>query len=240
MPNTDTWGPEHKGAFKSAIMGRQWAQQRLHSTGLVQGSLCRLCMGMPDGGQVGTLLHRMRCPALRTFNQQHMPDCVKELMERTGGEVSSRSLGCLTRALFPCPCPPIRDDGLFDTLHWYAQPSQDAAKASVCTDGSLLHGKWGKIVAAVGWAFETFPAGRCCGGSAWCSTTVGGHHSGGGAVGWARPRRRALRARDRRPAGGGELAARARARAVVSRHRSLLFFLATAGSGGGWAVAGQG
>ena len=133
MPNTATWGPEHKGALKSAIMGRQWTQQRLHCAGLAQDSLCRLCMDMPDGGQVGTLLHRMRCPALRTFNQQHMPGCVKEVMERIGGEVSSRTLGSLTHALFPCPCPPVRDADLLDTLHWYAQLLQDAA-VSCCME----------------------------------------------------------------------------------------------------------
>ena len=53
MPNTDTWGPEHKGALKSAITGRQWTQQRLHSAGLAQDSLCRLCMDMPEGGRLG-------------------------------------------------------------------------------------------------------------------------------------------------------------------------------------------
>ena len=113
-------------------------------------------MDMPEGGQIGTLFHRMVCPALRAFNQQHTPDCVKEVMETTGGAVSSRTRGSLTRALFPCPIPPVRDAALFGTLHWYAQPAQGAAVASVCTDGSLLHGMWGRDIAAVGWAFVAF------------------------------------------------------------------------------------
>ena len=63
MPNTDTWGPEHKGALKSAIMGRQWTQQRLHSAGLAQDSLCRLCVDMPEGGAGWNALssHAMSC-----------------------------------------------------------------------------------------------------------------------------------------------------------------------------------
>ena len=91
LPNTDAWGPEHKGALKSAIMGRQWTQQRLHSAGLAQDSHCRLCVGMQEGGQVGTFLHRMCCPALHTFNQKHMPDCVKEIEVRKLSKAFERS-----------------------------------------------------------------------------------------------------------------------------------------------------
>ena len=159
LTNSDGWGAAHKGALKSAIMDRQWTQQRLHAAHLADDSLCRLCLELPGGQQVGTLLHRTCCPALVDFNRQFMPECVKEVLAASGGEPGQLTRGCLTRGLFPNPVPAPRPMATFDTFHWHTEPRDVSAHVRVCTDGSLLHGQWGREYAALGWAFVAFDQG---------------------------------------------------------------------------------
>ena len=73
MKDSDDWGPEQKGALRSLLAGRQWTQQRLQSAKLVDSSLCQLCLGMPGGDQVGSLIHRCLCPAQAGFLSTHGP-----------------------------------------------------------------------------------------------------------------------------------------------------------------------
>jgi hypothetical protein len=154
--NSDGCGAAHKGAFKSAVMGRQWTQQRLHAAHLADDSLCRLCIELPGGQQVGTLLHRTCCPALVDFNRQFMPECVREVLTASAGEPGQLTRGCLIRGLFPYPAPAPRPMAMFDTFHWHTEPRGVSARARVCSDGSLLHGQWGRDYAALGWAFVAF------------------------------------------------------------------------------------
>ena len=49
QPNSEGWGYPQKAALKSAIMGRQWPQQRLTEAKLVDDSRCQLCKDGPQG-----------------------------------------------------------------------------------------------------------------------------------------------------------------------------------------------
>jgi len=151
--NEQKWGPEHKGALRSAIAGRQWPQQRLHSAGLVSDSHCLLCKGMPGGDKPGTLLHRWCCPALEEFRQEHMPTWLKEYAPGRRQDLSPAVHLVCTRGLFPAPCIPARPSNLFDTFVWVEQPEEIPLGCAVFTDGSLIDGEIGYACQALGWAF---------------------------------------------------------------------------------------
>ena len=153
QPDSADWNAKHKGALKSTIMNRQWTQQRLHAAGLVESPVCQLCKDLPGGGQVGTLLHRLYCPALRTFRSQHMPVWVKGYMEQSGGELPDLVRCCLTRGLYSAPEVPERPQDKFDTFNWHTKPETMPIGCRVFTDGSLLDGKLGKEFVSLGWAF---------------------------------------------------------------------------------------
>ena len=145
--DTDEWGPKHKGALRSLIAGRQWPEQRLHSAGLVESNLCQLCFTEP-----GTLLHRLVCPVLARFRQEHMPKWIQEHLENDG-PLSDCAFLAVTRGLFPAPPVPARGASGFDTFAWYQQCDVIPAGCLVFTDGSLLDGKMPRGCQSLGWAF---------------------------------------------------------------------------------------
>ena len=69
MKDSSDWGPQHKGAIKSLLAGRQWPQQRLHAAKLVDSSHCQLCKDHVDGPCSGTLMHRLECPICRRIER---------------------------------------------------------------------------------------------------------------------------------------------------------------------------
>ena len=97
--DSSDWGPQHKATLTSLVVGRQWPQQRLHSAGLVDSSLCQLCLELPGGGQTGALFHRLCCPALVDFRALHMPSWIGEHIDKAGGNLSSDVFLAVTRGL---------------------------------------------------------------------------------------------------------------------------------------------
>ena len=151
--SNEDWKPEHRGALKSAICGRQWTQQRLYKAGLAENNLCKLCEGLPGGDQVGTLLHRYSCPALEPFRKRHMPAWIENHLQDCGGRPSSSVLLALTRGLFPAPHVESRSADLYDTIVWTVAVAEIPSGCVLFTDGSLLDGKLGPQCHALGWAF---------------------------------------------------------------------------------------
>ena len=115
-PQHGDWGPEHKGALKSLVAGRQWTQQRLHSAGLVDSDLCQLCLELPGGRATGTLMHRLCCPALACFREAHMPQWIRQHLDQNVGSLSSGVFLAVTRGLFHAPVLPDRDASKCDTF----------------------------------------------------------------------------------------------------------------------------
>jgi len=75
--NSPSFGYQQKGALKSAIAGRQWAQQRLKQAKLVDDGSCQLCLDFGREPAAGTLLHRVMCPALKSFVDKAMPQWMR-------------------------------------------------------------------------------------------------------------------------------------------------------------------
>ena len=153
QPNSDDWGYQHKGALKSAIAGRQWPQQRLKQAKLVDDSSCQLCLDSVHGPSVGTLLHRVQCPALKSYVDGIMP---ARLRPHLTGEVIQWSalvkLG-ITRAMCPAPNLLERAESQYDTFSWHARPKGELPfGARPFTDGSLVDASW-EGYQALGWAF---------------------------------------------------------------------------------------
>ena len=153
VKDSEDWGPEQKGALRSLLAGRQWTQQRLHRAGLVDSCVCRLCLDMHDGNQVGTLLHRCFCPALTEFRDRCMPQWIKDYLHSHGDDLSPQVFLALSRGLFSPPCLPSRDDDLFDTFHWTREAVDIPCGCSVFTDGSLLDGRLPTEYQSLGWSF---------------------------------------------------------------------------------------
>ena len=151
--DSSSLGPEQKGALRSLVAGRQWTQQRLHSAGLVESNLCQLCLGMPGGNQVGTLLHRCFCPALGEFIHQHMPCWMRAHLDTHGSDLSSQVHLAVTRGLFPALVLSSRAEEVFDTFIWEKQCLSIPCGCTVFTDGSLLDGSMPKQYQSLGWAF---------------------------------------------------------------------------------------
>eukprot|EP00973_Karenia_brevis_P094681 12423653-Karenia_brevis.AAC.1 len=103
QPDREGWGPAEKGALKSAIMGRQWPQQRLFKAGLATDSSCQLCYGMSEGSCCGTLCHRVECPALRDFVSKTIPEWVRPCLAVPNAGMSDLMHFGLTRGLCPAP-----------------------------------------------------------------------------------------------------------------------------------------
>ena len=153
MPNSETWGPEHKGALKSAMANRQWTQQRLHSAALVESPLCQLCLGMAGGNQIGSAVHRLTCPALQQFRDQFMPKWIGDRIHARNGTYSAVEHCALTRGLVAAPLVLSRAEELYDSFHWHVCLDDIPFGCSVFTDGSLLDGRLGVQCIALGWAF---------------------------------------------------------------------------------------
>ena len=153
LPNTDSWNYVHKGALLSAIMGRQWPQQRLFSAGLVDSNLCQLCKERPDGGCLGTLAHRLICPALAAFRRRFMPEWLQDVLATQGSDLTGAQLLQLTRGLVPTPrverAPP-NEHGTFD---WHIAPDGPLVASQLFTDGSLMDSALGDICPSLGWGF---------------------------------------------------------------------------------------
>jgi len=153
MRDSTEWGPQHKGALRSLLAGRQWPQQRLHSAMLVESSDCQLCMEHPSGPKVGTLLHRCFCPALNELREKCMPSWLKSYLSTHGASLSPQALLAVTRGLFPAPLLPKRDEDRFDTFHWDKQAYSIPSGCVVFTDGSRLDADLPREHQAFGWAF---------------------------------------------------------------------------------------
>ena len=139
--NSLEWGPHQKAALKSAIMGRQWTQQRLHKAKLVDDDQCQLCKDLVGGSCVGTLWHRVSCPALADFTAKNIPKWVSSRLQTD--QMSDCMRFCLTRGMCPAPSLPERFSQEYNTFHWSIMPSADLPSGCrVFTDGSLLDGCW--------------------------------------------------------------------------------------------------
>ena len=153
QPNSDDWGYQHKAALKSAIAGRQWPQQRLKQAKLVDDNSCQLCLDSEHGPSVGTLLHRVQCPALKSYVDGVMPAWMRPHL---AGEVAQWSdlakLG-ISRGICPALNLLERTESQYDTFSWHAWPQGDLPLgARLFTDGSLVDAGW-EGYQALGWAF---------------------------------------------------------------------------------------
>ena len=153
QPCSDTWGYQHKAALKSAIIGRQWPQQRLKQAKLVDDGSCQLCLGSATGPAAGTLLHRVQCPALREYVDSIIPQWMKPHLTGEAHEWSASIKLGLTRGLCPALNLLDRSDSEYDTFTWYARPSGELPLgARLFTDGSLIDGKVRYGCQSLGWA----------------------------------------------------------------------------------------
>ena len=91
------WGPDQRGALRSAATGRQWSQHRLWKAGLVDSPVCRLCIdaGFEDEHSDdprfrGTLIHRiLTCPALEEYRQAWAPRWILDMARQVMRHPSS-------------------------------------------------------------------------------------------------------------------------------------------------------
>ena len=162
----DDWTWQHKGALRSAVTGRQWSQQRLHSAGLVDSKVCQLCVATlqcePDTDDLafsGTLLHRTcTCPALKEFRAQHMPSSVKTKLQSCtspDGTIDPKQVVWFTRALRRSPLcfVPAREE--HESFTWIKRPADGLLEGDVYTDGPLMDSEsvLEGSCRALGWSF---------------------------------------------------------------------------------------
>ena len=159
-PYSDSWGPKQKGALRSAIAGRQWPQQRLHRAGLVELAYCQLCKDAQQGPAIGTLMHRLHCPALAQFCTEFMPTWMRGFVHHFGPGCSPTVHTAITRGLCRAPLLPHRPQELYGTFWWHIAPEGSPIGGQIFTDGSLLDGELGKAGVALGWAFIMLDSGN--------------------------------------------------------------------------------
>ena len=157
--NSPGWGYEQKAALRSADAGRQWAQQRLKQAKLVEDGSCQLCLDLGGEPAAGTVLHRVVCPALRSFVEKTMPQWMRPHLRGPAEQWDPLVKFGLTRGLCPALNPLHRPESDYDTFSWFARPAASygfgrdmPAGAKIFTDGSLLDGGWAGYH-ALGWAF---------------------------------------------------------------------------------------
>ena len=168
-PCTDTWTYQHKAALKSAIIGRQWPQQRLKQASLVEDGSCQLCIGLGSGPAMGTLLHRLECPALKDYIASITPAWLCPFLAGEASQWSSAVKFGVTRGLCSAPKLLVRSDADYDTFSWYARPAEIPSLwhatprgelpsgARLFTDGSLMDAGF-EGFQALGWAFVAIDA----------------------------------------------------------------------------------
>ena len=99
--DSEQWGPEHKGALKSLIMGRQWTQQRRHKAFKEETDLCQLCLNHPLGYKKGNLIHRHTCPELEPVRRRYMPSWLEPFARQPHDSMHPSIVLALTRGLWP-------------------------------------------------------------------------------------------------------------------------------------------
>ncbi len=161
------WGPQQRGALRSAFLNRQWPQARLKQAGKVDSPNCRLCVALgycsdSDSSPelTGHMLHRvLLCRPLDEYRKTHAPAWIIGLAAsyRSNGYLLPQSLfDLLTRALMRSPAPLVDAVDQLESFEWIMQPLEGVVdKCTVYVDGSRLyaeHGLYGMCVRR-GWAF---------------------------------------------------------------------------------------
>ena len=113
------WGAKEKAALRSLLADRQWPQVRVHKAGYSETSTCQLCADLTNGHHVGSLWHRLRCPALASFREEYMPAWLARHITNDRHDVDSVLGLSLTRGLFPAPGVPERRPEVYNTFVWH-------------------------------------------------------------------------------------------------------------------------
>ena len=129
------WGPSERSQLRSAIVGGQWTQARLHRAGCADSPLCTLC-----GDANGTMAHRLWfCdrPILASARVRHVP---QDVINRALAEILDGKLARWERALFPVPELPTARQGPFETFEWDVEPEGGAVQGVFYPDASRCGG----------------------------------------------------------------------------------------------------
>ena len=160
------WTAVHRGAFRSALLNRQWPQVRLFQAGKAQSSTCQLCVaaglcadGSRDPKYIGTLLHRiLSCEVTADFRREHAPQWILDKAaryERLGYRLSQAEADLLTRGLVRHPGPCLTKAPQQETFQWIVPPPpQGLPPCTFYVDGSRLFSehKYFGLAARHGWA----------------------------------------------------------------------------------------
>ena len=161
----ENWAARERGGLRSAVLDRQWTQQRLHAAGKVKSMNCLLCVQSgrcdpldPDPRFCGTLIHRvLTCPSTEDFRAKHAPPWIRSMSNRVKGNPSSitkAELALVTRALAPTPAVSQQDPEA--SFEWIKDPgSRDLGPCTFYADGSRLFAehKYFGLCARQGWAW---------------------------------------------------------------------------------------
>ncbi len=163
-PDKPHWTAEHRGALRSAVLGRQWPQTRCFAAGFSQHNRCCLCLeaaiaehrvaGIEDldadvlaAVPVGSLLHRVaHCPAHRAARSLYAP------LEVRCPQSAEWDVAACTRALVPSIAHVVPSPSAQESFSWIVRPPHGTARARFYTDGSRLDGPTA-LLARNGWAF---------------------------------------------------------------------------------------
>ena len=144
---SEGWTSAEQAQLRSAVVGGQWTQARLHAAGLAPSCLCPLCGLAP-----GTLAHRLwwcAHPELVAARSKHVPPWLLATARQGSADGIA---GSWERALFPLPPLPSLAERTFDTFEWDVEPEGQAAHAVVYPDASRCGGR-ATPAASYGWAF---------------------------------------------------------------------------------------
>ena len=90
---------------------------------LIDDGSCQLCLDFGREPAAGTLLHRVMCPALKSFVDKAMPQWMRPHLRGPVEQWSPLVRFGLTRGLCPALNPLDRPDDDFDTFRWFARPA---------------------------------------------------------------------------------------------------------------------
>jgi hypothetical protein len=161
-PQQLDWGWPERAALKSAVLNRQWPQQRVFAARLSLTNACQLCDALRPGeaAAAGTALHRVaKCPCLEPMRLRLMPLPLLEaarLVADSAAAGRSVDAAWTTRALTQNPaCTVPTPPEATHVWHIELQDFAELATATLYSDGSMIDGppKFAGLCARLGWAF---------------------------------------------------------------------------------------
>ena len=146
------WHVGHAVALKSAVVGGQWTQERLHTAGMADDASCKLCAAYGSSlvtPSVGTCAHRLQCPIILEELKRSDPrthEALQDLAQCTQAEKLLNVRGLLASSTHLIP---PRGDATFVWIH---KASGTIPIAMIYTDGSALDSR-SFALRRMGWAF---------------------------------------------------------------------------------------